>query len=156
MVRGHKDTLLLAAAAAVLAAAVHSVSAAPRGTLLAVLADPADRAGRFGPFFDGLEAAGWALDVRPAKPASDGDVSPIKLKDWDTWAYEGAVILPGSTNGAPRTGAGGGRRNKKQAGGKEAFKTRSTLSDRFVCVCVCVSVGRAGYPRIQRAVHGRA
>ena len=102
-------SLLLAALLACAAAGTAAAAAAsPRGTLLALLADPADRASRFGPFFDGLEAAGWALDVRPsAKPAAGAADAP-SLKAWDTWAYDGVVVLPGKTNGEAKDGGGRG------------------------------------------------
>lgn len=112
--------LLLATVA--LAACLSAVTAAPRGTLLALLADPADRAGRFGPFFDGLEAAGWSVDVRrSAKPAAD-EAEPVSLKAWDTWLYDGVVVLPGKTNGARGRGSvfvGAGRASLSDRG---AFK----------------------------------
>ena len=82
--------------ACLLAAAALAGAAPPStGTLLALLQDPADRSTRFGPFFDGLESAGWTLDVRSAKPSGD----PVKLRTWDGWAYDGVVVLPGTTNG---------------------------------------------------------
>lgn len=126
--------LLLAALLACLAA-LATAAAAPRGTLLALLADPADRAGRFGPFFDGLEAGGWALDVQSsAKAAAD---APLALKAWDTWVYDGVVVLPGKTNGKrERDGGGGAAADRKAPIQKPILVTFLLLFSASVCCCM--------------------
>ena len=126
--------LLLAALLACLAA-LATAAAAPRGTLLALLADPADRAGRFGPFFDGLEAGGWALDVQSsAKAAAD---APLALKAWDTWMYDGVVVLPGKTNGKrERDGGGGAAADRKAPIQKPILVTFLLLLSATVCCCM--------------------
>jgi hypothetical protein len=112
-------TAALLAGAAAASSVAAAASAPSRGTILALLADPADRHGRFGPFFDGLASSGWALDVRPAsskKSGADAESPPVKLKEWDAWAYEGVVVLPGSTNGVLCMGNGCVARAEKARG----------------------------------------